>query len=172
MPSPASTVYARLYLEGAKVPSVVTVTLPDLTQMVEEFTAMGIAGAVNAPKVGHFEPMEMTIQPRSYVTEIETQLRYNERTTVELRAAIAEHDAAGGAVSHFPRIINATVIRKSRTSDEAEQGREEGPEYVCDVLYYREELRGQLIHEIDPLNLIAVHNGNDLLADVRAIIGG
>lgn len=168
---PANLAYFKMYIEGRVIPALVSLTMPDIVQQTEEYRASGIAGTINLPKVGHFEAMQMTIKPRSMVKEVDEGLRFNERINVEMRSSYTNHDADTGKVGALSRVINAGLILRSRTNDEVAQGREEGPEYLCDVVYYREALDGTEIWEIDPFNMVAKHRGQDLLEAHRQNIG-
>ena len=172
MNNPVSAVLSEVYLEGSVLPVMMAVTLPDIEMATEEVRTLGVGGGVNLPRPGHGEPMEATFQGYSYVREFDLGLKYHQRTTVEVRTALNAYDPESGRMEALSRVVTMGVMRTNRTGDELAQDRNEGPEYTVQVLYYREELDGVTLHEIDPLNKKWVHAGTDLLAPYRAIVNG
>ena len=57
------------------------------------------------------------------------------------------------------------------TPDAWQPGQKAAKEYTVDCRYYRYEQDGEVIHEIDVVNMIRVINGTDRLAEIRAAIG-
>ena len=167
---PQHQIQANVYVNGSKIPSAATVALPDISVQTVDFASLGTSGSVAIPTNGDVEAMSMTIRPVSNVKELEKGLTYNKLADIEIRVALQSFDQSSAQVKPFGRNITVRGMRLSRGSDEVERRRDSGPEYVISIFYYRETLDGEVLHEIDPLNTVFIHNGEDVLADVRALI--
>jgi phage tail tube protein FII len=56
----------RAYNEDVDLIGTVDIELPELESMIAEITGAGVAGKVNAPILGHFEPLTMTLNFRTW----------------------------------------------------------------------------------------------------------
>jgi P2 family phage contractile tail tube protein len=39
------------------------------------------------------------------------------------------------------------------------------------LTYYKQTIGGQVIHEVDVINMVRIINGTDVLADIRSALG-
>jgi len=63
------------------------------------------------------------------------------------------------------------VLPLSLSPGKLEKNKPQDSELEFTVTYYKLEVDGKVIYEVDPLNCVCVVNGKDYLADVRRNLG-
>jgi P2 family phage contractile tail tube protein len=159
---------AVVYAGGELLTSVESVDLPDITLASEEVEQLGMAGAIEMPQP-HTEAMTTTISFASYNPDDLSRFTPGEAVQLEVRSSIS--DVTEDGRSEFPRIITMRTLFMDRTNDTAERNRDEGPELELAVHYFKEELDGNVLHEIDQQNRVFKYEGEDLLEERNSNLG-
>lgn len=159
-----------VYEDATEYMGMSEVTLPEVTNLVEEISGAGIAGNVEAVILGHIEAMTLTLNFRT-VTSASIKLAEPRIHHIDLRAAQQETNTRAGttevrAVKHVmkvkPKKYTPGKLAAASTADA-------NGEYA--VSYYAIYIDGKKTMEIDPLNFIFYVNGKDYLAEVRKALG-
>ena len=146
------------------------VTLPEISNIVQEIEGAGIGGKYEAVVTGSFEAMSLTLNFRT-VTKNAISLCEPRVHNIDLRAAQQRRDTPSNTVqivnikhvlSVFPKKTSFGKVATASTADAS-------GEYS--VSYYATYIDGKKMLEIDPLNYIFFVNGKDYLADVRRALG-
>ncbi len=146
------------------------VTLPEISNIVQEIEGAGIGGKYEAVILGSFESMSLTLNFRT-VTKNAVSLCEPRVHNIDLRATQQRRDTANNTVqlvslkhvlSVFPKKTSLGKVATASTSDAS-------GEYS--VSYFATYLEGKKVLEIDPLNYIFFVNGKDYLAEVRRALG-
>ncbi len=151
----------RSYL--AEVPSV---TLPKLTRKLEEYRGGGMDGTVKLDMGA--EAMEMEFTAGGPLRDVLLQTTASTIGGIFLRfAGQYQNDSAGTSDA-----VEVTVRGRHEEIDMGEQKVGEGGEFKAKMalVYYRLEWNGEVLIEIDVLNMIHIVGGVDRLADMRDII--
>lgn len=160
----------EVYEDAKEFIGTASVTMPDLTSIVQTISGSGIAGTIEAIVPGHFDPMTMSMSFRT-MTAAALNLAEPRIHQIELRVAQQIEDSTNGAIRVQPVKHVMKVLPKKYgggTLAPASPADASG-EYA--VRYWATYLDGQKITEIDPFNHICVINGKDYLADVRRALG-
>ena len=146
------------------------VELPTLETLTESYKGAGIAGEVDAPTVGHYGPLAMTLKWR--VTEkgalelIEPKVH-----ALELRGSIQRFNAATGLYETQAVKVVTRAVPKSAPLGTLAPAAAQEPSIEFSVKYLKVFLAGKALVEIDPVNFVCVVNGTDVLAAVRTDLG-
>lgn len=161
---------ANVYFDGQSwLGRVMEVNLPEVSVKQVEHSALGMFGTMQTPT--GLEPMELTMNFSS-VDEVVFRKCSNAFTawSMQVRSSRERYDATGriaqdSYVAYF-RVKPSNIAGqnfKQHDNVEAEQ------KFTVD--YYKLEINGGTIYEIDVVNNIYVVDGVDLLATYRANLG-
>lgn len=160
----------EVYAANERLLGVVDVELPTLEALSESYKGAGIAGEVEAPTLGHYGPMSMTLKWR--VTE-EGALKLQEPRVhaIELRGSIQRLNASTGIYeTQAVKVVTRAVPKSSPLGTFAPAAAVE-PSMELSVKYVKIFLAGKAFVEIDQLNHVCLINGTDWLATMRADLG-
>lgn len=158
----------NLFNDGVSYVGVATeVVLPKLTRKMEEFRG----GGMNAPvdtDMG-MEKLEVEHSYAGIVRDIFNQFGITRADAVLLRFAGAyQRDDTG-------EVVAAEVVMRGRHAEidggSSKAGDDSAFKVKSTLSYYKLTIDGEVVIEIDILNMIEIVNGEDRLADQRAAIG-
>lgn len=145
------------------------VTCPDISAIMTDYKALGMVGS--AEFFNGFDKMEATIK-WTYPDNEAKKACANFLKPVDLmiRSSKAEYDN-GGITSEKPIVIYLKGYPKKHAGGSYKPKEDTEVESVFSVLYYKEEVDGETIVELDVLNNIYKVDGEDLLSERRQNLG-
>lgn len=158
----------NLFVDGESyVGQVAEVTLPKLARKTEDYRGGGMNGPV-ASDLG-MEKLEMKWTASGYIESLLAQWGKQTVSGVLLRFAGALQADDSAEVTS----LEVTVRGKHTELDfgKAEAGGKTEIQVSSALSYYKLNLNGQTIIEIDFVNMIEIVDGTDLMADVRTALG-
>ena len=165
MPLPRTLIDFNVFTDGENwAGRAREVTLPNLAQKTEEYSAGGMAGTVDIP-IGPMEKMEFDItfaehNPRIY------SLAGRDDVPVSLRGALGP----GGAAAQ-PMLVEMRALVRSIEPGSFKRGEASAVKLMGTASYLRLVINGSAILEIDAGAYIHNLDGRDLLAGARAALG-
>lgn len=158
--------YNGVYIDGMdKVSDVTEYTPPKLTVITEDYRAGGMDMAT--PMDMGMEPMEATI----VMTEDPSVLglfglRGGRHVPIFVQSVLEDDDT--GTITGQVEELRGKIT----SIDEGSKGAGfQATTLTMKLTYYKRQIDGKTIHEIDPPNMVRVINGVDQLADYRRLLG-
>ncbi len=157
------------YKDSTEYLGITKVTLPDIQFLTQSISGAGIAGNIEAV-ISHIEAMTLGLDFRTTTSEA-TSLLEPIRHNLELRVARQDEDVVKGSldvgkIKHvfviIPKSYKGGSIAPASTGDAS-------GEYA--VRYWKCEIDGNTVIEVDPLNYILVINGVDYGKKIREALG-
>lgn len=145
------------------------ITCPDISAITTDYKALGMVGS--AEFFNGFDKMEATIK-WTYPDNDAKKACANFLKPVDLmiRSSKAEYDN-GGISSEKPIVIYLKGYPKKHAGGSYKPKEDTEVDSVFSVLYYKEEVDGETIVELDVLNNIYKVDGEDLLSERRQNLG-
>ena len=141
-------------------------TPPKLDPIVREYKAGGMGAEVAIP-MGAVEKLEASFTLTGYDPDVLAAFSVVPGNLVPLRFTGAMYDYDGAC-----RPIEITLRSVLGFEPDAWKPTEASDLKVNAMIhYYKMDVDGRTVHEIDPVNLVAVINGTDQLATMRAALG-
>lgn len=159
-----------VYEDATEYLGISEVTLPEISNVVEEIQGAGIGGKYESVILGAIEAMSLTLNFRT-VTNNAIKLHEPRLHSIDLRAAQQEKDTTAGTtnVVQVKHILVVTPKKLNPGKVATAAAAEVSGEYA--VSYYATYIEGKKKLEIDPLNYIYYVNGTDYLEAVRKALG-
>jgi P2 family phage contractile tail tube protein len=163
---------ANIYVDGADWLGKAEVSLPEIAQKVIEYSAFGVSGNVELPVSGHVDKMEGSIKFKS-MTKDAANVLYDPSYAplLDARAAIQKYDASSGEMKTYPIKVTMRAFFKKGKLTDFKQASDTDSEADYAAHYFKLEIDGEEILEIDQFNYIYRVNGKDILADIKSTIG-
>lgn len=160
----------RVYLDGTDLLGTADVDLPDIEAMTDTVKGAGIAGEVESPVLGHYAPMNLTINWRT-ITGNTMVLAKPMSHQLELRGSVQLYDAGAGTYSIQSQKVVVKAVPKKTGLGKLDVGvkQDSSSEFECN--YIKIWLDGAEKLEIDKYNFICVIDGEDFLAETRTALG-
>lgn len=145
------------------------VTCPDLSAVMTEYKAMGMIGT--AEFFNGFEKMESTIK-WTYPNNSVQKACANPMVPIDfmVRSSKAEYDNTG-ILSEKPIVIYMRGYSKKHPGGTFKTKEDTELETTLSILYYKLEIDGEEIVELDVMNNIYKVGGEDLTAERRQNLG-
>lgn len=141
-------------------------TPPKLSPVVREYKAGGMAAEVSIP-MGAVEKLESSFTLTGYDPDVLATFSVVPGSLVPLRFTGAMYDYDGAC-----RPIEITLRAVLAFEPDAWKPAEASDlKITAMVHYYKMDVDGRTVHEIDPVNLVAVIDGTDQLSSMRAALG-
>ena len=146
------------------------VTLPEISNLIEEISGAGMGGKVEAVILGAIEAMTTTLNFRT-VTKNAIKLHEPREHKIDLRVAQQNKNTTKGVteVGRVKHLLTLTPKKLNPGKVATASAAEVSGEYA--TTYFATYIDGKKMLEIDPLNYIYFVNGKDWLADVRKALG-
>lgn len=145
------------------------VTLPDFENMSETLNLSGMAGEVDSPSIGQFKSVQVEI-PFSNVSREALEVAKDDNVSIILRAAQENLDTELLSKSYVGRVITIRGMTKSINFGKLKRGGYGNPSIKKEVIYYKEEIDGKVITEIDKFNGKCIINGVNIMQDIENLI--
>lgn len=156
----------RVYKNGSVLIGISgEVTLPDLKAIKATIEGPGILGQIDSACIGHFEAMELVIP---YTTVNQTVNNFNPFENQEfcLRGAIQCTDP-NAKTSFVPMRVVVRGKATDITPGKLKQTEAMDTKIAIQTTYYKIEIDGKTVIELDKWNSVYIVDGQDILADVR-----
>ncbi|MDL2289958.1 phage major tail tube protein [Paludibacteraceae bacterium OttesenSCG-928-F17] len=145
------------------------VTCPTITAKMSDYNALGMAGT--ASFFNGFEAMELTIKWTYPDNDVKAACaNFLKPVDLMIRSSKSEFDSDGIA-NEAPVVIYLKGYPKQHPGGTYKKNEDTEVESVFSVLYYKEEVDGDEIVEVDVLNNIYIVDGVDMLAERRQNLG-
>jgi hypothetical protein len=143
-------------------------TLPDIEHMTSTLSGPGVMGEIESPTPGMISSMTMELTFNAYNKRL-FDLQNPARTVdLTIRGAL-QMTKSTGDITHVGMRIVVRGRGKSFTGGSAKQGEAMGASATIELSYYMVEIDGETVIEIDKLNDVFKINGEDILADIKAL---
>lgn len=157
----------HLYVEGrGYLGEASEVVSPKLTRKMEDWRGGGMEGSI-AIDMGQ-EPMEGSFKIRGEAPELMRKwgMTTHDGLGIRLRRAVSAGGGRSDAVEEVWRGRFKEIDQGSYKSGEANE-----KSYSVAISYYKLTINGQVVAEIDVLNMICIVDGVDRLAERRRALG-
>lgn len=154
------------YLNGERRLGLVDIELPDLEPMTEEVSGSGILGTIETQTIGHFNAMTSTLKFRTISSDAFAFVP-TERNQIVVRGSQQGMDSSRGTVKHEKVKITMNVQAKNTSLGKFEVGAQTDTSLEVNVHYFKMEVSGKVMAELDPLNHICIINGVDVMEEIR-----
>lgn len=169
---PERLVNFRAYADGGtQFLGMTDVELPPFEVMTETISGAGIAGEYASPVLGHFSSQVVKLKWRS-VTKEALLLLQPVYHALDIRGSMQMQDPALGQLLTKPIRFECRGATKHYSPGKFESGKAMGSELDLECVSIRLSFDGQLLVEIDKLNMIYRVNGTDFLQKARIDMGG
>ena len=159
-----------VFLDGERLIGTANIDLPSLDALTEKVKGAGIAGEVNAPVLGHYAEMKLTINWRT-ITPYAAELARPVAHALDFRGSQQIYDSSAGAFRTVPvKIIVRAIPSKTSLGKMVVAGQTD-TKNEFEANYIKIYVDGNEVVEIDKYNFIVRIAGDDILADVRADLG-
>lgn len=139
---------------------------PKLSPVVREYKAGGMAAEVAIP-MGAVEKLEASFTMTGYDPDLFRQFAVVPGRLVQLRftGAMNDYDGACRPIEISLRAVLAFEPDAWKPTEASDL------KITAMCHYYKLDVEGRTVHEIDPVNMVAVIDGADQLAEMRAALG-
>lgn len=145
-------------------------TLPNLQSMTNTIKGSGIAGEIDAPVVGHFGSITMTLTWQAVMESIIDLVTPN-GLTLDLRGNLQSWDKTKALTVQQAMKIVVQGRAKNFDLGKLEAATAMGTSLEIEVTYIKISVDGKEIIEVDKFNNKYVLNGTDYAADIRKNLG-
>lgn len=158
------------YLEGDQRLGTVDVELPTLEGLTETVKGAAIAGEVDLPALGQYASMTVKLNFRTLdVPSI--RLAKQKLHALDFRGSQQVLNAGTGEYENQSVKVSVRAMPKTVEAGKFEAGTPTETANEFEVVYFKIEIGGKRILEIDKLNFIAFIDGEDQLEEVRKNLG-
>ena len=163
---------ANVYIDGQDFLGKGEIEIPKVAHKAVEYQTMGMSGSVELPLPGITEKMEGKIKFKSYDKNAAKRL-YDGSIAFQVEAwgSVQEYNSATARMDEFPAKVVMRAFFKEVDLSPWKQGQEEAGEATYSAVYFKLEINGEEVVEIDPFAYIYKVNGKDLLEQTKANIG-
>lgn len=161
----------RVYWDGEdNMIGIANVDLPELASNTTSITGVGLSGEVDAPVHGHFQSMELTLNWRTpHVTGL--RMAGGNPVSLQIYGSIQNFDHGSNDYIEEPIIVTVRGRAKSYAPGTFEAMNTTDSSNTIECHYYKMEINGETIVEIDKFGYKCIINGVDLMAKIRQNIG-
>lgn len=141
-------------------------TPPKLAPIVREYKAGGMGAEVSIP-MGAVEKLECSFTITGHDPDVLAQFAVVPGRLVQLRftGALVDYDGTTRAIEITLRAVLAFEPDAWKPNEASDI------KVNAMVHYYKLDIEGRTLHEIDPVNMVAIINGQDQLQAMRAALG-
>lgn len=141
-------------------------TPPKLAPIVREYKAGGMGAEVSIP-MGAVEKLECSFTITGHDPDVLAQFAVVPGRLVQLRftGALVDYDGTTRPIEITLRAVLAFEPDAWKPNEASDL------KVNAMVHYYKLDIEGRTLHEIDPVNMVAIINGQDQLQAMRAALG-
>jgi P2 family phage contractile tail tube protein len=170
MGMPSKLKNMNLFVDGQSYLGVVTsVTLPKLSRKLEKFRAGGMLGAASADLGLDDGALDFEWSAGGYVKQVLKSIGAVGVDGVQLRFAAAYQADDTQAVDSVEIVVRGRHAEVDR--GEAKVGDDTSWKISTHSVYYKETLNGEVLVEIDIMNMLYMAGGVDMMSTIRTAIG-
>lgn len=145
------------------------VTLPTMTLKSETLNLAGFAGDLDSPTEGQFESAQIEIT-FSNISKQSLALLQDDTKPIVLRGAQEFINKESGTKEFKGRVITVKGMTKAVNFGSLTVGGYGNPSITKEITYYKDEVDGETIFEMDKINYKYVVNGVDKGAKINELI--
>lgn len=161
---------ANAYLDGVKmIGTGASFDLPEINMKTSTISGGGINGEIDSPTIGQFESMEQTVSFNTLYSSAIGMLSPKSTVNLTFRASQQVYDKTGGYNFKGLRVVEKGRVKKFKPG-KIEKGEGMEAEVTLELTYILIEVGGESVLEIDKLNGVYKVNGEDMLAEINALI--
>lgn len=165
---PQKIIAYNAYTYGEKLIGITgEVELPGMEFMSDTISGAGLGGEIDVPVPGILSAMEMEIPFTDLTGNMLDIYRKDEVAEVTLRGSEQTQDTATGKLYKIPIKISVRGLVKGITPGKAAPGSSMESSITLAVQYIKIDVDGVTLLEFDPLNLVCIINGEDIMEEVR-----
>ena len=146
---------------------VATFTLPDIEHKTETISGLGVIEH-DEPIPTAFNAMKLQLKFMNRCKDI--AFEYGSNVNLTAKAAILVEDSETHNNDEVEAIYSFKGKRIKTSGGDIAKAVKNETELEFSLTYYKEEIQGKVIHEIDVYNKKAIVNGKDLYEKVRSIL--
>lgn len=159
-------VYAQTAADGNKLIGVLDEqTLPEFKNMSETINMAGMAGEVDSPTVGQYQSAEITLT-FSNIAKSSLEIASKDNVPLIIRSAQEFINPDDSTKSFKNRTITLRGMTKSVNFGDMKKSGYGKPSITKEIYYYKEEIDGEVVAEIDKFNGKTIMAGEDLTKDI------
>lgn len=160
----------KIYSEKSELVGVSgEVNLPDIESQTAALSGAGIAGEIDTPAIGQFSSIEQELPFTSVYSDCFKMYNPLKSQTFTLRGSLQVLNRESGSISFKGVKVVFKGLPKKITGGTIKQGEGVTPSVTLELLYYKLEVDGKVMIEIDKLNSVFKVNGVDLLKDSKKL---
>jgi hypothetical protein len=144
-------------------------TLINLQNMSETISLAGMAGEVDSPAVGQYQSMDFTLTFAN-IAKSSLAVAAADNTPLIIRSAQEFVNPEDNTKSIKQRTTTIRGMTKSINYGSIKKGGYGKPSITKEVTYYKEEIDGEVVTEIDKFNGKAIIAGVDVTKDILSYI--
>lgn len=146
------------------------ITLPTLDAKTSTVTGAGINGEIEEAVVGQFGSIKIEIPFRTISTEMFALMKTNTQTGITLRGAIQglDTETAQATFTQMSVVVKGKVT--STKPGKVKQGEQMDSSITLELTYIKIECDGTVGLELDKLNNVYIVDGEDMLAEIKAMM--
>ena len=167
---PEKVLNFNIYADGGRLMGVADGTFPPLEIMTAEVKEAGVAGTIDAPGIGHFGSLVITLNWR-LTTQDFWELGQPGGHILDMYNAGQQVDAGDGSLITTRIHIFARAFTKKLDPGKMSVMETQDAQTEHEVYYLKADIDGQEVIEIDKYNYMYRVNGVDYLEDVRSALG-
>lgn len=161
---------ANAYLDGTRmIGTGASADLPEINMKTSTISGGGINGEIDSPTIGQFEKLEQTVKFNVLFSSAMDMLSPKKTVDITFRAAQQVYDKSGGYAHKGLRVVEKGRV-KSFKPGKIEKSETMDAEVTLELTYILIEVDGKSLLEIDKLNSVYKVNGEDMLAEINALV--
>lgn len=167
---PEKIAEANAYLDGTRmIGTGASADLPEINMKTSTISGGGINGEIDSPTIGQFEKLEQTVKFNVLFSSAVDMLSPKKTVDITFRAAQQVYDKSGGYAFKGLRVVEKGRV-KSFKPGKIEKSETMDAEITLELTYILIEVDGKSLLEIDKLNSVYKVNGEDMLAEINALV--
>ena len=143
-----------------------TMTPPKVTEKTEEYRGGGMSGPVDLPTGLEKLVADFTLSSASKDVMSLFSVREGAQVKFTVREAMEDFDGTVGSIVHN---LTGKIIKIAQGG--AKAGEVPKDKYDLSLTYYKKTINGDVVHEVDVINMVTIINGVDVLSDIRSALG-
>ena len=167
---PSNLTIYECYYNGARMIGLVTIDLPEFSNILTDINGAGIAGDFSMPSPGMLEDMEITLHFHTTQRGV-VELFAHKAHSLTLMEAINAYDSAKGTFRAQPQKIVLRGVPHKLTPGKLERASEMDTEVSLGVDYIKITIDGAEAVEYDKFNFVYKVNGHDYMSGTKTAIG-
>jgi len=167
---PQVIVNAEVYLDGDRIPGLISIELGNLQAVTQEMKGNGFGGQTDVPVRGHFQNYTIKLSGRVGHSDYR-KFMVQKYHHIEAWSAIQTIDASSG---EFVDVQQKVIFRACPTNTNLgsnSMGEMQNFEQDFNCTYVKWMVGNEEICELDQFNMIYRVYGQDMLSQVRQLIG-